>query len=106
MADAPLEERVRRTVVLVVSELVTNAVQHAEPPYGIAVAVDDGLVRIDVVDHGSQVPAESPETAEGDRRPNGRGLGIVRRLAHEWGVERTEDGAKNVWADVPVAPGS
>jgi len=105
MAGATLEERVRRTVVLVVSELVTNAVQHAEPPYGIVVAVDDGLIRIDVLDHGSQVPAESPEPADGDQRPNGRGLGIVRRLAHEWGVERTEDGAKNVWADVPVVAG-
>lgn len=105
MAEATLEERVRRTVVLVVSELVTNAVQHAEPPYGIVVAVDDGLIRIDVVDHGSQAPTE-PVDAPGDGLlPGGRGLAIVRRLAAAWGVERNGAG-KSVWADVPVAAGS
>lgn len=106
MADAPLEERVRRTVVLVVSELVTNAVQHGEPPYGVVVDVADHLVKVDVLDHGGQIPVPPkepiPDDLEtGDLRPGGRGLAIVRRLAADWGVERSGDGSKSVWADVP-----
>ncbi len=110
MAGALLEERVRRTVVLVVSELVTNAVQHGEPPYGVVVDVDRDLVKVDVLDHGAQVPAPPdepiPDDLEtGDLRAGGRGLAIVRRLAAAWGVERSGDGSKSVWADVPAAAG-
>ncbi|MCB0908827.1 MAG: ATP-binding protein [Nocardioidaceae bacterium] len=110
MADAELEERVRRTVVLVVSELVTNAIQHGEPPYGIVVDVYRDLVKVDVVDHGGQIPVPPldgvpDDLKAGDLRSGGRGLAIVRRLAAAWGVERAGDGSKDVWADVPAAAG-
>jgi anti-sigma regulatory factor (Ser/Thr protein kinase) len=115
MAGAVLEERVRRTVVLVVSELVTNAIQHGEPPYGVVVDVDRDLVKVDVLDHGGQIPvpplewvpdgARTGDLGTGDLRPRGRGLAIVRRLAADWGVERPGDGSKNVWADVPAVAG-
>ncbi|MBM6403433.1 ATP-binding protein [Phycicoccus sp. CSK15P-2] len=84
---------------IVASELLTNAVRHARP-------LSDGSVRVrwkirgDVVEvevtdgGGATVPKPAPRTVW---LSSGRGLRIVRSLAHEWGV--TEDRTGNVvWA--------
>ncbi len=98
MAPHHLAERVRRTVVLVVSELVTNAVQHGGPPVGCRVTVADDQVRVEVRDHGALLPRETEVPPTSMR---GRGLTIVGRVASRWGVVEHPDGGKTVWADVP-----
>jgi anti-sigma regulatory factor (Ser/Thr protein kinase) len=83
-------------VILVVSELVTNAVLHATGAVGLLLLASPGGVRIEVTDSVPVLPAvESPTpTAE-----HGRGLAIVATLAARWGSRLTAAG-KVVWADL------
>jgi hypothetical protein len=73
-------------LVLMVSELATNVVQHAAAPYVVSVAVDPpaGRVWVEVRDTAGGNPAP-PEIA-GDA-PHGRGLHIVATLADAWGID-------------------
>jgi PAS domain S-box-containing protein len=91
-------------LVLMVSELATNAVQHSGTGFEVAVAVEayTGLVRVDVTDAGSGYPAP-PEPA--DDAPHGRGLHIVRALADSWGIEVHRDRpGKTVWFSLRLPP--
>lgn len=89
--------------VLVVSELLSNAIRHARPLPGssvqVAWALDDDAVEVAVSDGGAATrptPAQATVSSLG-----GRGLGIVDYLARNWGV-RTDDGGLTVWAVVAV----
>lgn len=89
-------------VVLVASELVANAIRHAEPVSARKIDVtwdfeDDGIVIR--VEDGTAEPPRRRST--GTRQPDGRGMAIIEALASDWGVERTARG-KRVWARVPV----
>lgn len=84
---------------LVVSELVTNSLRHATPLTADVVRVHwkarGDCVEVEVTDGGGETePRPVPEAAW---RTSGRGLRIVRRLAHEWGVNR-RDRQVTVWA--------
>ncbi|MFC9506307.1 ATP-binding protein [Streptomyces sp. NPDC057002] len=84
--------------VLIVSELVSNAVQHARSR-SIRVTVtrpETVRVRIGVVDKSKQLP-EVRELREGDE--SGRGLTLVGALAKDWGTDRLPWG-KRVWAEL------
>ncbi|WP_353942979.1 ATP-binding protein [Streptomyces sp. HUAS MG91] len=90
-------------VLLVVSELVTNACLHAEGPEEIALFYGDSpankVLRIEVTDHGAGQPA--PRTPHRAGRPGGHGMFIVQRLCLDWGVVRTPGvTGKTVWAEV------
>jgi len=77
---------------LVVSELASNAVQHAHTPFAVEVCCDPGVV-ISVED-ASPAPPELR-----DQSPNalrGRGLFLVDKMCERWGFERTDKG-KRVW---------
>ena len=83
-----------------VSELVTNALMHAESPIQVRVRGTREHPRVEVRDSSIDVPP-LPETTtlqdEADLLLTfGRGLSIVARAADAWGVEREEDG-KTVW---------
>ena len=89
--------------VLVVSELLSNAILHARPLPGaniqVAWAVDDDAVEVAVSDGGAHtrpVPARATISSLG-----GRGLDIVEYLATTWGV-RTDDTGLTVWAVLPA----
>ncbi len=84
------------TVLLLVSEVVTNAVRHAATPFDLIVAVDSATsVTVTVVDHD---PAHPPRLRHpGPDDTSGRGLLIVERLASSWGYERSDGDAKSVW---------
>ena len=81
-------------LALIVSELVTNAVRHAEPPVRLEIQADDERVTVAVADGspGRPVPRQAADDAEG-----GRGLPMIDLLAAETGVRPTPPG-KTVWA--------
>ncbi|MGK5544017.1 ATP-binding protein [Streptomyces sp. URMC 127] len=90
-------------VLLVVSELVTNACLHADGPEELRVSCAGKVLRLEVVDLGAGTPA--PRTPHRAGRPGGHGMFIVQRLCLDWGVVRNESGAgKTVWAEL-AAPG-
>jgi anti-sigma regulatory factor (Ser/Thr protein kinase) len=85
--------------MLVLSELVTNAMVHARAGCTIEMQHHDDLLRLNVRD-----PSPAPPTI-GSARPDdigGRGLQLVAAIAQAWGWEPI-DGGKRVWAHL-VAP--
>ena len=93
-------------VVLMLSELATNALQHAATEFEVAVLVapDGRHVRVEVRDGGSGFPTPPEQVPDA---PHGRGLHIVRALADAWGIEvRRDHHGKTVWFSAPLsAPG-
>lgn len=86
-------------VLLVVSELVTNACLHAEGPDEMWIACDGKVLRVEVSDRGAGQP--TPRTPHRAGRPGGHGMFIVGRLCLDWGVLRTPGVAgKTVWAEL------
>ena len=85
---------------LVMSELVTNALEHAGTPIGVVVSLRGGGVHLTVSD-GVAAPPRLVEQARPRRdRPldeRGRGLQVVRGTAAAWGWLPTRTG-KVVWA--------
>ena len=89
---------VLRTADLITSELVTNALVHAQAaPVLTAERSGEGIVRIAVHDSSVDPPvAGEPHGADG-----GYGLNLVAAVAVAWGWEPTSFG-KSVWADLRV----
>ncbi|MEU5435181.1 ATP-binding protein [Streptomyces sp. NPDC020719] len=86
-------------VLLVVSELVTNACLHAEGPEQLRVSCTPKVLRLEVSDRGAGQPA--PRTPHRAGRPGGHGMFIVQRLCLDWGVVRTPGvPGKTVWAEL------
>ncbi|MFJ8110208.1 ATP-binding protein [Streptomyces sp. NPDC096132] len=86
-------------VLLVVSELVTNACLHAEGPERMVLGCDNKVIRVEVSDRGTGQPA--PRTPHRAGRPGGHGMFIVQRLCLDWGVVRTPGlTGKTVWAEL------
>ena len=90
---------------LVISELLSNALQHAGPLPGSSIRVawdlDGDSVRVSVSDGGGPTqpePGQPTLTTTG-----GRGLRIVARLSRRWGTLCDDDGT-TVWAEVLVMP--
>jgi anti-sigma regulatory factor (Ser/Thr protein kinase) len=79
--------------LLVVSELVTNAVVHAGTTARVVVRWDGHRVLVEVFDQSTQLPRVAGEMP----RIGGRGLFIVQQLSSDWGVDASTDG-KRVWA--------
>ncbi len=97
--DEPLAE----TLILLISELVTNAVVHTGCPavlrmlFGSAGATGAaGTVRVEVADASGRPPQQ--RHAEGDDT-NGRGLELVDGLADRWGWQPEGEG-KQIWCEV------
>lgn len=79
--------------VLLVSEVVTNAVKHGHAPVRLCIECDPSGIVVSVEDASPELPRTRPHDR---RRHSGRGLLLVQRLAAEWGVRLTEHG-KQVW---------
>lgn len=98
LAEAGVDDGRLELLVLLVSELVTNAVAHADPPVTLRVHVDDERTRVEVTDGVREVPVvrNPPPTAFG-----GRGVMFVDRLSSSWGTREEEgDAAKAVWFEL------
>jgi anti-sigma regulatory factor (Ser/Thr protein kinase) len=86
--------------LLVLSELVTNAVLHGAEPIEVYVSRDGDVLRIEVSDGGARTDGVVPRS-QGDQRPGGRGLHIVNSLAQRWGTANNDTG-KTVWAEMSL----
>lgn len=105
----PVCEDLVHGLLLIVSELVTNAVRHAallSPMLAVEVAVGPEWLRVSVEDDHPYRPS-ALHTDHG--RTGGRGLLLVQEIAREaggvCGVEHTASGGKVIWAAVPIEPG-
>ncbi|SCF95008.1 Anti-sigma regulatory factor (Ser/Thr protein kinase) [Streptomyces sp. Ncost-T10-10d] len=113
--DEPLAE----TLILLISELVTNAVVHTGCPavlrmlFGAAeTAGTAGTVRVEVADTSCRPPQQRHAAGEDT---GGRGLELVDGLADRWGWQ-PEGAGKRIWCEVdrgapviqvvPVHPGT
>jgi anti-sigma regulatory factor (Ser/Thr protein kinase) len=86
----------RDAVVLLVSELVTNAIVHARTEVTVRLAMSGRCVRVEVDDGSSAVPDRRTPRAH---HPGGRGLHLLDELADHWGVRARDDG-KTVWFEL------
>jgi anti-sigma regulatory factor (Ser/Thr protein kinase) len=85
------------TVVLLVSELVTNAVLHARSDVVLTVDDQGTTVRVEVAD-ASPLPPRLHDFAVDSA--TGRGMKLLDRLARRWGAVPGKDGGKVVWFEV------
>lgn len=96
-----VSEQVVDEAEIVVAELVSNALRHARPLSDGALRVrwkiKGGVVEVEVSDGGGpSTPRPAPQALWST---SGRGLRIVRSLAHEWGVAEEKTG-RTVWASL------
>lgn len=93
-------------VELVVSELVTNAMVHAQTPLRVSLHGFEQTLLLEVEDGSEADPVRvvAPLLA-----PGGRGIAIVHELSRDWGVIARPEGGKSVWAEFAlriVEPGA
>ncbi|MET7690837.1 ATP-binding protein [Streptomyces sp. NPDC005483] len=95
--DEPLVE----TLILLVSELVTNAVVHTGRPAVLRLSLpgaeaESATVRLEVADRSGRAPV--PRCVDGDAT-GGRGLALVDGLADRWGWS-PEGAGKSIWCEL------
>ncbi|MFI7596275.1 ATP-binding protein [Actinoplanes sp. NPDC049681] len=99
LAEGAALDEVPEKVVLVATELATNALRHGLPPTIVRLGRAGDRFYLDVADHS---PDSVPEYAEG--RPLGQG-GLGLQLAQKFSLEMgwyVEGNTKHVWAEFPV----
>ncbi|MEG3631389.1 SpoIIE family protein phosphatase [Streptomyces poriticola] len=94
-----LTDRLTEDALVVVSELVTNAVVHAGTDVEVSCRLEeDGSVVVEACDrHPSRAPGGGAPERPYDEPEYGRGLRLVAALCETWGITYRA-GAKTVWA--------
>ena len=90
---------VRDDLLLMLSELVTNAVRYGRDPLCVRMVASDECIRVEVDDGNHRTPVMLHPDIPG---PGGMGLRIVDRLADSWGTRPNECG-KSVWFELSIA---
>ena len=93
-----VSDEVLDAVLLLTSELVTNAVIHARTSIEVGITVSSRSVLVTVHDEDLGRPSASEPGRDG-----GRGLGLVAALAEQTATERHAGSGKTVWFRVPRA---
>jgi anti-sigma regulatory factor (Ser/Thr protein kinase) len=83
-------------VRLIVSELVTNAIQQDASDVELVMRFAGDALHLEVCDWGGRQPVRHDPSPD---EPRGHGLNIVDRLADDWGTE-VRGGRTRVWCDV------
>ncbi len=100
-AAAQLRDQLRRElpvghaceeILLVASELTTNAVLHGRQPVDVQVTVDGDVARV-VHDAHPQMGVLAEDS---------RGLLLIEHIARAWGVSRKPGHGKMVWAEISL----
>lgn len=103
LAEWDLSPDVTMDALLVVSELLTNALVHALPPATLRlswVRVDEcRALRIEVTDAGRALPAKQWAVPD----EHGRGIAIVTALSDRYGIRVHTGGGITRWADLFAA---
>lgn len=98
LSDQPRE--IVEAAELMVSELATNSVRHANSDFELAIHLSRDEIRVELSDHGQGQPVLRSPTP---REQSGRGLRIVQALSEDWGVTPSPNG-KLVWFTLPLRP--
>lgn len=97
--ELDLSDSLCDTLVLLVSEVVTNAVRHSSAPRDtpiiLTTSVTDDSIRISVTDTGDGF---TPMPRDPDATQGGYGLYLVDKAARHWGVDRV--GGTRVWFEL------
>lgn len=93
----PLPQDTADVLVLLTSELVTNAVLHARSAIEVGITVADHSVVVTVHDEDLTRPEQQPY----DGREGGWGLAMVRELAQAWSLEVHPGDGKTAWFRLP-----
>ena len=91
---------VEETAVLLVSELVTNAVRHARPTDAITLELEAARTCLRIEVYRCRPGLTAPRT-QGEFDESGFGRALVDSLADRWGIRETMIG-KTVWAELDV----
>lgn len=85
---------------LLVSEVVSNAIEHVggDGDIELAIGVEDGVVRVEVLDRGQGFVVRPRQP--GDPQGSGWGLHFVERLSQRWGTDVGE--RARVWFELPA----
>jgi anti-sigma regulatory factor (Ser/Thr protein kinase) len=87
-------------VMLVATELVTNAYDHGDGPRWVRMSHTPKPCQV-LIEVEDSCPAHPAVVRPEDTEPHGRGMLIVDKLAEAWGVrEHPADGGKTVWARI------
>ncbi len=92
--DAHVEPEHHDDVLLVVSELMTNAVRQGDGAVRTTLQAEDRGVRVEVFDRGHRMPRLTDTELDAT---GGRGLLMIEAVCAEWGVGEELEG-KTVWA--------
>lgn len=84
-------------ILIVATELASNVVRHAMTEFSVRLTADADLIRLEVSDGSSIVPAVE-DLADGKF-----GLRIVEAAARRWGIESKPTG-KTVWVEFLPQP--
>ncbi|SEE98257.1 Anti-sigma regulatory factor (Ser/Thr protein kinase) [Streptomyces sp. 3213] len=96
---ARVDEEQIDDATLIVSELVANATEHGRGECRLRLQLSDERVTVEVYDGSPTPPRVRPLTAEGE---SGRGLAMVRCLAHRLDVTPLTGGGKRVRAILAI----
>ena len=81
---------------VLVSELASNAILHAQTDFTVRVRDREGVLRIEVTDGSAVTPTKKDY---GPDAITGRGLQLVESVADRWGVDVVA-GGKTVWFEL------
>jgi anti-sigma regulatory factor (Ser/Thr protein kinase) len=102
--EAGLPDAVRHRLALLLSELVTNAIQHGgageHETIQVRIASSYEKIRVEVFDPGPNAPGPRSRLEP----QGGYGLLLVDRLAHGWGRDRVEGGGSLAWFELQLDP--
>lgn len=95
-------EQLVETALLVVSEVVTNAVRYGQGRLELEVTLSDGAVYVEVSDANPELPRRRP-IAQDSLVEGGLGLHLLDALAAAWGThDRADPPGKTVWVLLPA----
>jgi len=90
------EPDLEATIKLLVTELVTNAVRHAESHVQVKINVDGDVVRVEVRDEDPTAPTLIVADTYAE---SGRGIALIDTLSSAWGITPASD-SKRVWFEL------
>ncbi len=96
-ADALVSPPLTETALLLVSEIVTNAVVHGSGRPVLDIDVAPEVLRVTVTDESAATPRMEQQSLMSE---GGRGLMLVDALATRWGTNRHLPTGKTVWFEL------